>query len=157
MNAQGITTWKLQTTKWQFYDYQDKYRSRRITSPADVFNVFHEMFKGLTVEHFMAVYLSSNNIVMGYDIISQGNLNSSVVHPREVFRGAIVQSCASIILLHNHPSGNPDPSSEDISITKKLVEAGKLIDIPVFDHLVIAGDSIPASLTKDSFNKRRTA
>ena len=91
------------------HDYQDEYRSRRITSPADVFEVVQEMFQGLTVEQFVSVYLSSNNIVMGYDIISMGNLNSSVVHPREVFRGAIVQSCASLILMHNHPSGNPEP------------------------------------------------
>lgn len=137
MNAQGITTWKLQTTHWQFNDYKDEYKSRRITSPADVFEVFKGMFQGLTVEQFIVIYLSSNNIVMGYDIVSLGNLNSSVVHPREVFRGAIVQSCASLILMHNHPSGNPEPSTEDISITRKLVETGKLVDIPVFDHLII--------------------
>ena len=148
MNSEGITTWRLQTTKWQFKDYNDQYKSRKITSPADVFYVFKEMFQGLTVEQFVVIYLSSNNKVMGYDIISSGNLNSSVVHPREVFRGAIVQSCASIILMHNHPSGNPEPSSEDISITKKLVEAGKLVDINVFDHLIMTYDKYTSFVDK---------
>ena len=86
-------------------------------------------------------WLSSSNVVTGFEIISEGLLNSSLVHPREVFRGAIVATCANIILAHNHPSGNPDPSSEDIAITRKLVEAGKILDISVFDHIIF-GDSI---------------
>ena len=85
-------------------------------------------------------WLSSANVVTGFEVISEGLLNSSLVHPREVFRGAIVSTCANIILAHNHPSGNPEPSTEDISITKKLVEAGKIIEINVFDHLIFADD-----------------
>ncbi|HZY10932.1 MAG TPA: JAB domain-containing protein, partial [Bacteroidota bacterium] len=69
--------------------------------------------------------------------ISEGILNSSLVHPREVFKPAITEPSASIILIHNHPSGNPEPSSEDIQITRQMVEAGKIIGIPVHDHIII--------------------
>ena len=70
-----------------------------------------------------------------------GSLNASVVHAREIFKAAIENSSASVILLHNHPIGNPEPSHEDIEITKKLIEAGKILEIPVFDHLIIAGNT----------------
>jgi DNA repair protein RadC len=71
-----------------------------------------------------------------------------VVHPREIFKAAIENSSASIILLHNHPSGNPEPSNEDIAITRKLVEAGKIVDIPVFDHIIIAGGTYTSFVEK---------
>jgi len=96
------------------------------------------LFDGEVRERFVVFWLSSANIVTGFEIISEGNLNSSIVHPREVFRGAIVATCANIIIAHNHPSGNPEPSREDINITKKLVEAGKIIDVTVFDHIIFA-------------------
>lgn len=96
------------------------------------------MFDGEVRERFVVFWLSTANIVTGFEIISEGNLNSSIVHPREVFRGAIVATCANIIIAHNHPSGNPEPSREDINITKKLVEAGKIIDVAVFDHIIFA-------------------
>ena len=91
-------------------------------------------------ERFVVFWLSSANVVTGFEVISEGLLNSSLVHAREVYRGAIVSTCANIILAHNHPSGNPEPSQEDISITKKLVEAGKIIDISVFDHIIFSED-----------------
>ncbi len=99
------------------------------------------MFKGEVRERFVVFWLNSANVVTGFEIISEGLLNSSLVHPREVFRGAIVATCANIVLGHNHPSGNPEPSNEDIRITKKLIEAGKLIEITVFDHLIFADTS----------------
>ena len=98
------------------------------------------MFDGEVKERFVVFWLSSANIVTGFEIISEGNLNSSIVHPREVFRGAIVATAANILIAHNHPSGNPEPSREDINITKKLVEAGKIIDVSVFDHIIFAED-----------------
>ena len=73
--------------------------------------------------------------------ISEGILNSSLVHPREVFQRAILEPAASIILLHNHPSGNPEPSSEDLLVTRQLVEAGKIIGIPVQDHIILTASS----------------
>lgn len=99
------------------------------------------MFDGEVRERFVVFWLNSANVIIGFEIISEGILNASVVHPREVFRGAIVSTCANIIIAHNHPSGNQEPSSEDIALTKKLVEAGKIIEISVFDHIIFAEDS----------------
>jgi DNA repair protein RadC len=90
------------------------------------------LFDEQVKERFIVFWLNSANIVQGFEIISEGTLNSSVVHPREVFRGAIVATCANIIVAHNHPSGNSEASNEDIVLTKKLVEAGKIVDIQVF-------------------------
>lgn len=86
--------------------------------------------------------LSSSHEVQVIDIVSEGILNASVVHPREVFRTAILGAAASIIVAHNHPSGNPKPSAEDIRVTQQLVEAGKILDIKVLDHVIFAGDEI---------------
>ncbi|MGD1007316.1 MAG: JAB domain-containing protein [Ignavibacteriaceae bacterium] len=94
------------------------------------------MFEGEVRERFIVFWLNNSNSVIGFEVISEGILNSSLVHPREVFRGAIVATCANIILAHNHPSGNLEPSIEDMSITKQLVEAGKIIDIKVYDHII---------------------
>ena len=85
--------------------------------------------------------LNTANQVTRRELISEGNLNSSIVHPREVFRTAIIENAASIIGLHNHPSGNPSPSKEDISVTKQLVETGRIVGIPFHDHVIIAGES----------------
>jgi DNA repair protein RadC len=73
-------------------------------------------------------------------LITRGLLNSSLVHPREVFRAAIAEAAAGIIVVHNHPSGDPTPSVEDRTVTRQLVEAGRLLDLPLYDHVVIAGD-----------------
>ena len=90
---------------------------------------------------FIVFWLNSANKVTGFEIISEGILNSSVVHPREVFRGAIVATAASIIIAHNHPSDNPEPSQEDIVITRQLVESGKITGIPIHDHIIFAGNT----------------
>lgn len=128
---------------------QQKWHSeKKITSPEDVANIFIPLFRDELKENFVVVCLNSANKIIKYETISVGNLNSSVVHPREIFKSALEQSAASIILLHNHPSGNPEPSNEDITITKKLVEAGKLMDIPVFDHLIIAGNNYTSFVEK---------
>ncbi len=113
----------------------------KITSPKDVAEIFIPLLKDELKEKFIIICLNSANKIIKFETVSIGSLNSSVVHPREIFKAAIEYSSASIILLHNHPSGNTEPSNEDISITKKLVEAGKIIDIPIFDHIIIAGDS----------------
>lgn len=110
-------------------------------SPRDVANYFIPMLQGVMQERFYIVLLNSSNRITKTKLITQGTLNSSLVHPREVFRFAITEAAASIILVHNHPSGNSTPSEEDINITKKLVEASKFIDIPILDHLIIAGSN----------------
>jgi DNA repair protein RadC len=117
------------------------YSQKKITSPANVAEIFIPLLRDELKEQFIVVCLSSANKIIRYEKISIGNLNSSVVHPREIFKVAIENNSASIILIHNHPSENPEPSNEDISITKKLVESGKIMDIPIFDHIIIAGNS----------------
>jgi DNA repair protein RadC len=125
------------------------YSEKKITSPADLADIFIPLLRDELKENFILVCLNSANKIIKYEKISTGNLNSSVVHPREIFKAAVENSSAGIILLHNHPSGNPEPSSEDIAVTKKMVEAGKILDIPVYDHLIIAGN------TFTSFVERR--
>lgn len=90
-------------------------------------------------EHFIALYLNSRNVVIHEETVSIGSLNANIVHPREVFRPAIVRGAAAIILVHNHPSGDVSPSKEDLSLTSRLVEAGRLIGIEVLDHIIISG------------------
>ena len=121
---------------------------KRITSPKDIADIFIPLLRDEVKEKFIVVCLNSANKIIKYEVISVGNLNSSVVHPREIFKAAIENNSASVILIHNHPSGNPEPSNEDIAITKKLVEAGKILDIPVFDHLIIAANLFTSFVDK---------
>ena len=114
---------------------------QQVQSPDDVARHFIPKLRGAVKETFRIVLLDSANRIFRHVLISEGSLNASIVHPREVFRPAIADSAAAIILLHNHPSGNPEPSREDVAITRQLCEAGRLIEIAVLDHLVIAGET----------------
>ncbi len=89
-------------------------------------------------EHFMVLLLNARHELQSRETISIGTLNASIVHPREVFRPAILNSAASVVLVHNHPSGDPEPSDEDLGITKRLVQVGDLIGIGVLDHIIVA-------------------
>jgi len=111
--------------------------SYKIRSPEDVYKLIEPDFRYLNKEHFVVILLNSKNAVIGTELISIGTLNACLVHPREVFRPAIKRSSASIICCHNHPSGSPDPSPEDIAITKRLSDVGVIIGIDVLDHIVI--------------------
>ncbi len=113
-----------------------------ITSPSDVKSLLMEEMRFLEKEHFKTILLNIKNHVISIEEISVGSLNSSIVHPREVFKPAIRRSSASIILVHNHPSGDPTPSREDIEVTKRLIEAGKILGINVLDHIIIGNNSI---------------
>lgn len=115
-------------------NYTDRYVIR---SPEDGANYVMNDMRFLSQEHFVCLYLNTKNQVLHKQTIFIGSLNASIVHPREVFREALKRSAASIICLHNHPSGDPAPSREDIEVTKRLVECGKLIGIDVLDHLII--------------------
>lgn len=108
-----------------------------IRSPGDAAILVMPKLRYEGKEHFMLLLLSTKNHVLAMPTVSVGSLNASVVHPREVFRQAINYSAASVILVHNHPSGDPTPSQEDITLTRRLVEAGALLDISVLDHLII--------------------
>ena len=131
--------WKFRETSFKYPDHSE-IPKKRITSPNDFFDLFQPLFKEEPSEIFVVAWLSSNNRVVGFEKVTLGLLNSSLVDPRSVFRGAIIANCANIILSHNHPSGNVEASQEDISITKTLVEAGKIIGINIFDHIIFAED-----------------
>jgi len=108
-----------------------------IRSPEDGADYVMEEMRNLNQEHFVALFLNTKNQIIHSQTIFIGSLNASIVHPREVFREAVKRSAASIIVAHNHPSGDPTPSQEDIHVTRRLVESGKMIGIEVLDHLVI--------------------
>ena len=112
-----------------------------ITSPEDVANLYGPRLRDLDREEFYVLLIDNAVQLIGEHLVSQGIANASLVHPRETFREAIRRGASSIILLHNHPSGVREASSEDHAITRQLVEAGKTIDIPVRDHVIICGDS----------------
>jgi DNA repair protein RadC len=112
----------------------------KISSAKDVFDYFHERLKDEKQEYFYILILNNANNIIKEEFISKGVLDSAIIHPREVFKPAIKHSASKIILIHNHPSGNPKPSNEDLEVTKQLIEAGKLIDIKVLDHVIIGNE-----------------
>ena len=112
----------------------------RIREPEDVVRLMGSRLRDLQVEEFHLLALDSQSQVLRDLLITRGLLNSSLVHPREVFRAAIAEAAAGIIVVHNHPSGDPTPSAEDRAVTRQLVEAGRLLDLPVYDHVIVAGD-----------------
>ncbi|MDW7671493.1 MAG: DNA repair protein RadC [Bacillota bacterium] len=117
----------------------------KIKCPADISRLLMEDLRFLKKEKFCVLLLNTKHEVMTIEEISVGSLNASIVHPREVFLPAIKKSSSAVILVHNHPSGDPTPSKEDIQITKRLIESGALIGISVLDHVII-GDNIFTSL-----------
>lgn len=111
----------------------------QIQSPADAFRFLARDARNLDREHFWRLDLDARNQVIGYEVISVGTLTASLVHPREVFKGAILANAAGIILAHNHPSGEARPSPEDREVTRRLTKGGALLGIPVLDHIILAG------------------
>ncbi len=108
---------------------------------SDVAGHYLPLMRDLRKEVFKVLLLNRANRFIKEVFISEGTLDASVVHPRDVFREALLEPAAAIILIHNHPSGNPSPSDEDLRITKQLVEAGRLLGIKVYDHIILAGES----------------
>jgi DNA repair protein RadC len=119
-----------------------------IRGPENVFELTQDI-RTSNREHFVGFYLNSRSAVLRREVISIGSLNASIVHPREVFVPAIAVSAASLILAHNHPSGDPTPSEEDLAITRRIQEAGRLLGIELLDHVVVARDAYA------SFKERR--
>ncbi|HET7789355.1 MAG TPA: DNA repair protein RadC [Gemmatimonadales bacterium] len=113
---------------------------RKIGGPADVHRFYAPRLRDLAVEEFHVLALSSQSQVLRDLLITRGILNSSLVHPREVFRAAIAEAAAGIIVVHNHPSGDPTPSADDREVTRQLVESGRLLDLPVYDHVIVGGE-----------------
>ncbi|MGL6145019.1 MAG: RadC family protein, partial [Macrococcoides caseolyticum] len=114
-------------------------------SPACAANLLMERLRYMTQEHFIVLSLNTKNIVMHESTIFIGSLNASIVHPREVFKEAVKRSAAAIIVVHNHPSGDPEPSYEDIEATKRLIKCGEIFGIDVLDHIII-GDGYYVSI-----------
>ncbi len=111
----------------------------QVKSPADVAAAYGPRLRDLPREVFVVLHLNTANVVTAEFTLTTGGLSASIVEPRQVFQQAIVAGAASVLCLHNHPSGNPEPSREDVAVTKQLVEAGRLLGIPLHDHLIIAG------------------
>ena len=111
---------------------------RAIRGPEDVLAHVADLARERR-EHFVVLLLNARHEIQGRETVSIGSLNASIVHPREVFRPAILHAAASVVLVHNHPSGDPEPSEEDLGITRRLVEAGELVGIGVLDHVIVAG------------------
>lgn len=124
----------------------------KIGRPQDAIDILMEDMRYLKKEHLRVIFLNTKNIVIDIKDLSIGSLSSSVVHPREIFSEAIRKSSSSIIICHNHPSGDPTPSNEDVNITKRLDEVGKIIGIDLLDHLII-GDGNYISLKEKGIIK----
>src|SRR3989344_51099 len=114
---------------------------RRINSAEDVFNMFKDRLRDEKKENFIILYLDVKNNIIKEETVSIGILDSALIHPREIFKSAIKESAYSIILVHNHPSGDCNPSKTDMDITKKLVKASEILDIRLLDHVIIGNEN----------------
>lgn len=123
-----------------------------IRSPQDAHEIFNKVFdaENLTKEHLLLASLNTKNKVVALHIVHIGSVNASIVHPREIFQLALLDNASAIIIAHNHPSGNPMQSQEDIHITRRIVEAGKVIGIELLDHIVI-GENCFESLKEKGY------
>lgn len=126
------------------------YKGRTVRSPEDGYELLNSFLADKDREHFIVVSLDTKNQPVSINICHIGSLNASIVHPREVMKSAILSNAASIIVGHNHPSGMPEPSKEDIEVTKRLAEAGKIIGIDVLDHIIV-GDKSYVSLKEKGY------
>lgn len=134
MNRINIVTVKMEKIKSMLVD------NKQISSPKDVFPIVQNYLNGADREHLVLITLNTKNVINSISTVSIGSLNSSVVHPREVFKPAILSNAASIIMAHNHPSGNVEPSKEDINISHRIKEASKILGIELLDHIIVGYD-----------------
>ena len=126
------------------------YQTRTVSSPNDAYEMIREQLKDLDREQFIIACLNTKNEPTNISVVSVGTLNKAIVHPREVFKTAILSNAASIMAFHNHPSGETTPSQQDIQLTNRLYEAGELLGIKLLDHLVI-GDGTFTSLKEKGY------
>ncbi|RIN45069.1 RadC family protein [Staphylococcus simulans] len=155
MDVKGIGMYKAVILKAAFelgerMNAPDQKEKVKINSPQDAADYFLSRMMHLTHEQFEVLFLNSKNIVIRHEVIFVGTLNSSVVHPREVFKAAIKWSSNAIIVVHNHPSGDVTPSKEDIHKTKRLQECGRVLGIELLDHIII-GDAKYLSLVEAGY------
>ena len=126
------------------------YQTRTISSPKDAYEMIKEQLEGLDREQFIIACLNTKNEPTNITVVSVGSLNKAIVHPREIFKTAILSNAASIMAFHNHPSGEITPSQQDIQLTNRLYEAGELLGIKLLDHLII-GDGTFTSLKEKGY------
>jgi DNA repair protein RadC len=146
MKVKGIGSAKAATLSAAFElarRIQSKGEARKSSfkRSSDVADHYLPLMRDLRKEVFKVLLLNRANRLIKEVSLSEGTLDASIVHPRDVFREALLEPAAGVILIHNHPSGNPNPSEDDLRITKQLVEAGRLLGIKVYDHLILAGES----------------
>ena len=126
------------------------YQTRKISSPKDAYEMIKEQLEGLDREQFIIACLNTKNEPTNISVVAVGILNKAIVHPREVFKTAILSNAASIMAFHNHPSGETTPSQQDIQLTNRLYEAGELLGIKLLDHLII-GEGTFTSLKEKGY------
>lgn len=143
VNRISVVTIKMEKEKNILVD------NKKVSSPKDVYELMKDYLKGADREYLVLLSLDMKNNINSINTVSIGSLNSSIVHPREIFKTAILSNAASIILIHNHPSGDTTPSKEDINITYRIKESGKILGIELLDH-VILGDNSYSSLKEKS-------
>ncbi|WP_275372602.1 RadC family protein [Clostridium tertium] len=136
----NINFYKLQMVKEKAARYDI---NKNVSSPKEVYTALRTVFELdiLAEEHLVMFALDTKNKIVGAFDVAAGSLNSSIVHPREVFKRALLNNAASIIVAHNHPSGDPTPSSEDINITSRLKECGEILGVKLLDHIIVGDDS----------------
>jgi len=137
-----IVTQNIQLVK------EKKAKPFKVNGPDEIYRLFQSLSKR-PQEELYSVTLDNRMFVIGIDRLSMGSMNSSLAHPREIYRLAILQGATSICLVHNHPSGDPSPSDDDIRLTNRIIEAGKLLGIPLLDHIII-GENTSASIMDGS-------
>ena len=137
--AKIMTKYRLELVKEESHKYEVE---TRISCPKDIYEVLTKVcrIQCNAEEVFILITLNTKNIVTGYFEVHRGTINTSLVHPREVFKRALLNNASNIIVAHNHPSGDPNPSKEDIQITERLKEAGNLLGINLIDHIIVGED-----------------
>jgi DNA repair protein RadC len=127
-------------------DRASRSSQKAIQGPKDVYHLLARRARQLDREHFWVVHLDAKNTILSLETVSVGTVSASLVHPREALKSAILVGASAVILVHNHPSGNANPSPEDTQTTKRLVKAGMIMGIPVVDHLILDGRGSYVSL-----------
>ncbi len=117
-----------------------KTNDKNLTTPRQAFEILKDYFGDTDREHFVIILLNTKNKIIGINTVSIGSLSASIVHPRELFKSAMLCNAASVVLSHNHPSGDPAPSQEDLEITRRLIDAGKVLGIDIRDHIIVGDD-----------------
>jgi DNA repair protein RadC len=140
----------FELAKRQELEAEKGFEGMDVKNPQSVVKVIRASIKDMKKEHFMLVILNTRNKIIRIENISVGTLNASLVHPREVFNKAIAHTASSVVIAHNHPSGDPEPSEEDLKITRRLIEAGRILGIEVLDHIIIGRNSAKSALAGEN-------